>query len=173
NATRTVRSSAGQTMPFLRAELRRISNEVFDVEQMARGILWHHWAKRTALEQTEFIRLFTDLLERLYVAHIRQLRWVIVVPAGEVVDTSYATVTWKLNTLGSVGVIEYRLRRRAGRWKIYDVMLNGRSFVSSCREEFDERIHASSYSAFVRELPRRDHAGFVGPGSTLTAAVAQ
>lgn len=172
NARRSA-SPVGGTLPFLRAELRRISNEVFDIEQMARGILWRHWTNRTPAERVEFMRLFTDLLERLYVAHIRQLRWAIVAPAREVVDTSYATVTWKVNTLGAVAIIDYRLRRRAGRWKIYDVQVNGRSFVSSCRDEFDERIRASSYSAFLTELPGREHAGFVGPGSTLIAAAAQ
>ena len=53
-----------------RAEIRRIAAELFDFDEMARRTLTRHWNSRTPEEQAEFVRLFTDLLERSYVARI-------------------------------------------------------------------------------------------------------
>src|SRR6267143_1969153 len=49
-----------------RAEIRRIAAELFDFDEMARRTLTRHWNTRTPEEQAEFVRLFTDLLERSY-----------------------------------------------------------------------------------------------------------
>jgi phospholipid transport system substrate-binding protein len=156
-----------------RTELRRAANDIFHMEHIARAVLWAHWGRLTAAEKLRFTELFTDLLERLIMAHLRQLRWVTVVPTREVVGEHTALVTWKVGTLQAMAVLEYRLQWRDGRWKICDVLLDGHSFVSACREDFDQKIRSSSFRALTAELPHRDHAGFVGPHSTLASAVAQ
>lgn len=143
------------------------------MEHIARGVLWAHWGRLTAADRQQFVALFTDLLERLVVAHLRQLRWVTIVPTREVVGEHTALVTWRVGTLQAVAVLEHRLQWRDGRWKICDVLLNGHSFIGACREDFDQKIRASSFRALIAELPHRDHAGFVGTDSTLPAAVAQ
>jgi phospholipid transport system substrate-binding protein len=171
NSARSL-SSSGATTDTLRKELRRITDEVVDVEHMARGALWDHWAHRTVAERQEYIALFTDLLERLYVVHLRQSQWVTVMPVHEMVQETFATVTWKIGSFdGGASVLDYRLHRRQGRWRIYDVLLNGHSFVASCRADFDQAIRSASYTALVRDMPRRDRAGFVGAGQTPTMAV--
>jgi phospholipid transport system substrate-binding protein len=161
-------SGSDSTVPgYVRGELRSVSTEVFDLEHMARGALWRHWATRTPAERMDFVRVFTDLLERLYVPHVRQSRWVSVLRSNDVVEGQHATVKWKIGTLRMTAAIEYRLRLREGRWKIFDVMLNGHSFIAACRQEFDQKIRASSYSAVVREMPRWESLAFLGPGLTL------
>ncbi|MGH7312501.1 MAG: MlaC/ttg2D family ABC transporter substrate-binding protein [Candidatus Rokuibacteriota bacterium] len=161
-------SGSASTVPgYVRGELRNVSNDVFDLEHMARGVLWRHWATRTAAERAEFVRHFTDLLERLYVPHVRHSRWVSVLRSSDVVDGNHATVKWKIGTLRMAAAIEYRLRLQDGRWRIFDVVLNGQSFVGSSRQEFDQRIRASSYAAVVREMPRWESLAFIGPGMTL------
>jgi ABC-type transporter MlaC component len=157
-------------LDLARGELRRVFRDIFDVEHMGRAVLWSHWGRRTPVEQYEFVWTFTDLLERLVVAHVRQLRWVTVMPVGEVVSESSAKVTWKVGTLQAAATVEYRLRYRDGHWRICDVLVNGRSFVASCREQCDHFIRSSSYRALVAEMPRWDRVGFIGPGSTLAPA---
>ena len=48
--------------------------------------------------------------------------------------------------------LEYRLLKKDGRWKIYDVVIDGVSFVSTYRSQFDRIIKASSYSALMDRM---------------------
>jgi ABC-type transporter MlaC component len=165
--------SSGRGSQVMRGEFRRALNDVLHVPQIARAALWSHWGRLTPTEQRQFATVFTDFLERLIVAQLRQLRWVTIRPVSEVVGDRTGTVTWRIATTDAVAVLEYRLQWRDGRWKICDVLVNGHSFVAGCREDFDRTIRASSFRALIAELTRRDHAGFVGPGFTLTAAASQ
>lgn len=165
--------SSGRGRQVVRIEFRRVFNDVLHVEQVARAVLWAHWGRLTPADQRQFVASFTDFLERLVVAHLRQLRWVTIRPISEVVGERSASVSWRVATMDAAAVLEYRLQWRDGRWKICDVLLNGHSFVAGCREDFDQTIRSSSFRALIADLTRRDRAGFVGPGSTLAAAVSQ
>jgi phospholipid transport system substrate-binding protein len=161
-------SGSATTIPgYVRGELRNLSTDVFDVEHMARGVLWRHWATRPPAERAEFVRHFTDLLERLYVPHVRSSRWVSVLRSTDLVDGNHATVKWKIGTLRMTSAIEFRLRLQDGRWKIFDVVLDGQSFIGAGRQEFDHKIRASSYAAVVREMPHWDRLAFLGPDTAL------
>jgi phospholipid transport system substrate-binding protein len=161
-------SGSSSAIPgYIRAELRNVSNEVFDVEHMARGVLWRHWPNRSPGERMEFVRAFTDLLERLYVPQVRQSRWVSVLRSTDAVQGQHATVKWKIGTLRMTAAIEFRLRLRDGRWRIFDALFNGQSFVASCRHEMDQRIRSSSYGDVLQDMSRWDSVGFLGPGLTL------
>jgi phospholipid transport system substrate-binding protein len=48
--------------------------------------------------------------------------------------------------------VDYRLHRKDGRWKVYDVLVDGVSFVSTYRTEFNRVISASSYRGLVESL---------------------
>ncbi|HEY7650619.1 MAG TPA: ABC transporter substrate-binding protein [Methylomirabilota bacterium] len=165
--------SSGRSPQVVRAEFRRVLNDVLHVPQIARGALWAHWGRLTPTDQRQFVAQFTDFLERLIVAQLRQLRWVTIRPVSEVVGDRTASVTWRIATSDTAAILEYRLHWRDGRWKICDALVNGHSFVAGCREDFDRTIRASSFRALIADLARRDHAGFVGPGFTLTAAASQ
>ncbi len=137
-----------------RAEIRRIANDLFDFDEMAKRTLSRHWAGRTRAEQTEFVSLFTDLLERSYIGKIEAYAGEKIVYVGETVDGEYAVVRSKIvsprrrqdTTLG------YRMILRDGRWRVYDVLVDGVSFVSTYRAEFNRVIAGSSYRALVDAL---------------------
>jgi ABC-type transporter MlaC component len=56
-----------------RAEIRQAAVEMFDDNDMCRRILVQHWKDGAPKEQEEFVRLFTELLERAYPCVHRQL----------------------------------------------------------------------------------------------------
>jgi phospholipid transport system substrate-binding protein len=140
-----------------RAELRRIALDLFDFEEMARRTLSRHWAGRTRAEQTEFVTLFTDLLERSYLGRIEAYNGEKVVVVSEQVDGIYAVVRSKIVAPRQRRdtAVEYRLHVRNGRWKVYDVLIDGVSFVSTYRGEFNRVITASSYNGLVDALRSR------------------
>jgi phospholipid transport system substrate-binding protein len=140
-----------------RGELRRIATDLFDFDEMARRTLSRHWAGRTRAEQAEFVTLFMDLLERSYVGRIESYAGEKIVYVGEAVDGGYALVRSKIVTprRRQDTAVDYRLHRRNGRWQVYDVLIDGVSFVSTYRSEFNRVITASSYGALVDALRNR------------------
>lgn len=138
-------------------ELRRIATDLFDFDEMARRTLSRHWAGRTPAQQTEFVTLLVDLLERSYVARIEAYAGEKVTYVGESIDGEYALVRSKISTprRRQDTTVDYRLHLRDRRWKVYDVLVDGVSLVSTYRSEFNRVIAGSSYNALVSALKNR------------------
>jgi len=138
-------------------EIKRIARELFDFDEVARRALSRHWAGRTHEEQTEFIGLFTDLLERSYMNRIEAYAGERILYTAEAVDGTYATVRSKVLTQRrSEILLDYRMHLRDSRWQVYDVLIDGVSFVSTYRSQFDRVIQAESYGALVERLRKRN-----------------
>jgi phospholipid transport system substrate-binding protein len=142
-----------------RAQIRMIADELFDFEETARRALSVHWAARTPAERQEFIALFTDLLERSYLGKIEAYAGERIVYPAEKIDGDYAIVRSRIvpkrrsvDQRVRETALEYRLLRRDGKWKVYDVVIDGVSFVSTYRSQFDRIIKASSYPTLVDRL---------------------
>jgi len=139
-----------------RAEIRRVASDLFDFDEMARRTLTRHWNSRTPEERTEFVRLFTDILERSYVARIEQFSGERILYLTETVDGPYATVRSRIVTRRPAEIaVDYRLMLRDGRWRAHDVLLDGVSFVATFRSEFERIIQQSSYGGLVDKLRKR------------------
>jgi len=138
------------------AEIKRIARELFDFDEIARRALSRHWAGRTPVQHTEFVGLFTDLLERSYMNRIEAYAGERIVYTGEAVDGTFATVRSKVITQRRTELgIDYRMHLRGSRWQVYDVLIDGVSFVSTYRSQFDRVIQAESYGALVERLRKR------------------
>ena len=140
-----------------RAEIRRIAENLFDFQEMARRSLARHWTDRTEEERQEFVRLFTDLLERVYFGKLENYSSERILYVNETVDGDYATVRSKI-VIGKKGElpIEYRLHLVGSRWAVYDVMIDGVSFVSTYRAQFNRVIQTSSYDDLVQKLRTKE-----------------
>ena len=53
-----------------RAKLRQVVLQRFGFTEMSKRSLGRYWNERTPQERKEFVRLFTDLLERAYVDRV-------------------------------------------------------------------------------------------------------
>jgi phospholipid transport system substrate-binding protein len=151
-----VEATSPGTAPRVRVELRRIATDLFDFQEVGRRSLGRHWAGRTADEQAEFLTLFTDLLERAYVGRIEAYSDERIVYTGETVDGDYAVVRSRILTRRRTETaLDYRLHRAAGRWKVYDVLIDGVSFVSTYRSEFNRIIQLHSWDELMDRLRKK------------------
>lgn len=140
-----------------RQEIRRIATELFDFDEISRRALSRHWAARSADEQAEFVRLFTDLLERAYIGRIESYSGEKIVYMGEAIDTPYATVHSRVVTRRNTETpLDYRLHLRDGRWKVYDVLIDHVSFVATYRSEFSRILQKEPYGALVDRLRKQN-----------------
>jgi phospholipid transport system substrate-binding protein len=144
------------TVEQRRAEVRRVAAELFDFDEMSRRVLSRHWMTRTPEEQAEFTRLFTDLLERSYMGRIEAYSGEKIVYLGESVDGPFATVRSKVITRRNTETpLDYRLHLRDGRWKVYDMLIDHVSFVSTYRSEFSRVLQKESYAALLDRLRKQ------------------
>ena len=146
-----------------RAEIRRIAAELFDAEEVSRRALGRHWAARTPAERAEFVRVFTDVLARTYLGKLEAYADARISILGETVDGSYAVVRSRvMSPRDGETTLDYQLRQTGNRWKVYDVLVDGVSFVSSYRSQFERYIARASYTALVDQL-RRNESGSAAP----------
>jgi len=73
-----------------RDQLKQILFARFDFTEMAKRALGAHWRRRTPQEQEEFVRLFTEVLERAYADIIESYTDEKIVYVNERVDGTYA-----------------------------------------------------------------------------------
>jgi phospholipid transport system substrate-binding protein len=139
-----------------RTEIRRIANDLFDFEEIARRALGRYWAGRTKPEQTEFVSLFTDLLERAYIGKIESYSGEKILYTGEVVDGQYALVRSRIITRRRTETaLDYRLHKPDGQWKVYDVLIDNVSFVSTYRSEFNRMLQSSTWQDLMDRLRKK------------------
>jgi len=145
-----------QPVEKLRA-IRRHVDEVFDFREAAILALGREWSARTALEQNEFVALFADLLERSFVWRVAGKAalggGVKVHYVGETMDGDVATVDTAVAARdGSDLKLEYRMVRRADRWVVRDVVMDGVSTMENYHAQFQRVVRDSSWRDLLGQL---------------------
>jgi phospholipid transport system substrate-binding protein len=136
-----------------RAAIRQIAEQVFDFEETARRALGRHWQGRTPAERQEFVALFTDLIEHAYVARIEDYAGEHITYVGEAVEQDTATVETVLVTrAGAEMPIDYRMHGVDGRWRVFDVRIEGVSLVANYRAQFNRIVQQESFQGLVDRL---------------------
>jgi phospholipid transport system substrate-binding protein len=136
-----------------RDQLKQILFARFDFTEMAKRDLGANWRRRAPHEQEEFVRLFSDLLERAYVETIESYTDEKIVYVGEKLDGGYADVNSKILTRkGEEFSISYRAHLVGGEWRVYDVIVENISMVNNFRSQFNRVISSSSYEELIRRL---------------------
>ena len=136
--------------------LRSVGDELFDWEEMAKRSLAVYWRDRSPEEKKEFVKLFTDLLERTYMSKIEGYSGEKILYTNEAVDNQYALVETKVVTKQDVEYpVNYWVINRQGRWMVYDVSVEGVSLVKNYRTQFNEILARSSYQELVKKLKEK------------------
>lgn len=141
-----------------RDQLKQILFARFDFAEMAKRSLGADWRRRTPQEQEEFVRLFTEVLERAYADIIESYAddKVSVVYMNERVDGGYADIASKLVTgKGEEYSLNYKAHLVSNEWKVYDVIAENVSLVNNYRSQFNRVIAKASYEELVRRLKDR------------------
>lgn len=134
-----------------RLALRNVVNGVVDFPAMAERALGRHWDTRTPEERVEFVRLFSDLLETLYVGEIDRHSDQAVNYVTESLRGDDARVETRVRGKTEMR-IDYRMHRRSDRWLVYDVLIGDLSIVENFRSQLQRMLRDSSYASLVEKL---------------------
>jgi phospholipid transport system substrate-binding protein len=139
-----------------RDQLKQILFARFDFTEMARRALGANWRRRTPQEQEEFVRLFTEVLERAYAGIIESYSDEKIFYTNERIDGSFADVGSKIVTSkGEEYSINYKAHLVSNEWKVYDVVAENISLVNNYRSQFTRVIAHESYDELVRRLKNK------------------
>ena len=153
-----------------RAAIRKEAESIFDFPETAKRALGHHWQSLGAAEQSEFVSLFTDLLERAYLGKIERYSGEPITYTGDSIEGDLATVKTKFTTKQGTEIpIEYRLLRHGDRWQVYDVLIEGVSLIANYRAQFDRIMRTGSYQELARRL-RANQAEISAPAGSQQGA---
>lgn len=136
-----------------REQLRQILGARFDFAEMAKRSLGSNWQKGSSAEQQQFIRLFTDHLEKSYIAQIESYAGEKIIYGREAVEQDQAEVETKIVTNKSEQVsVNYKLKADGGDWKVYDVVIENVSLVNNFRTQFSRILAKGSFAELISQL---------------------
>jgi phospholipid transport system substrate-binding protein len=140
-----------------RDAIRSAAAPVFDWREMASRSLARHWQSRSEEERAEFVQVFTDLVNRAYITQLERYSGESIRYISERIDGDLGAVSTRFVTRqGREIPVDYRAISRDGRWRVYDVSVQGVSLVNNYRSQFDRVIRDSSYSELVQRIKDKD-----------------
>jgi phospholipid transport system substrate-binding protein len=136
-----------------KSSIRDVVDDLIDWEEMSRRSLGIHWQKRTDEEKKEFVRLFSQLIEKTYRDKVEDYSGERVNYVGERIDGDYAEVESRIVTSKNTEIpVNYKMSRKQGKWWVYDIVIEGVSFVNNYRTQFNSILASSSYPGLVKQL---------------------
>jgi phospholipid transport system substrate-binding protein len=145
---------SGQSTETLAERVRPLLEKDFSFELVTRQAIGPGWRQFTPGDQQKVTDLFSRLVIRIY--------------AARVVGTQRPTITYgKTVTLspdrceiptrvaapnGEPYAVVYRLINLSGSWRIYDVLIEGVSFVANYRAQFDDLVRRGGAAAVIKTL---------------------
>ena len=137
-------------------KIRSISAEVFDFTELSKRSLGQNWNKLTAGQQEEFTKLFKSLLETVYADKITSYTDERIIFKEEItLSEKTVEVPTAIVTKTSEIPINYRLLQEKGRWKVYDVVIEGVSLVNNYRTQFREILANKTPEALLDILRKK------------------
>jgi phospholipid transport system substrate-binding protein len=139
----------------LPARVRPSLEKSFALDLVTRQAMGPGWRQFSAAEQKRITDLFSELLIRTYSARVVGTeRPKIVYGPPTQLASDRREIPTRVTTSSSndpIAVV-YRLIKLPAGWRVYDVLIEGVSFVANYRAQFDEIIQKGGAPAVIRTL---------------------
>jgi phospholipid transport system substrate-binding protein len=128
------------------ATISKEIDHIFDFEELSKRTLGREWKKMSAEQQTEFVKLFKQLLQGVYADRLLAYSDQKVIFDKEItLKKGRAEVQSYLQTSDGKKIpLFYRLTDKSGSWKVYDVIIEGVSMVKNYRTQFRDILAKDS-----------------------------
>lgn len=141
------------------AGIREIINEIFDWTELSKRTLGRDWKKFNDAQKKEFIDLFSELLEGVYADRLLAYsdEKVIFDKETELRKGQFEVQSYIATSDGKKIPLHYRMREKQGKWRVYDVVIEGVSMVKNYRSQFREILSKKQPEDLLKTL--RDKTG--------------
>jgi phospholipid transport system substrate-binding protein len=131
----------------------------FDFERMTRLAVGRNWSQASDPQKQALIKEFRTLLVRTYSTSLSQYRnqTIDVKPTKVAAADKEATVRTAVIQQGGPPIpIDYSMEKVDSGWKVYDVVIDGASLVTTYRGTFNDQIQKGGIDALVKTLQDRN-----------------
>lgn len=133
----------------------------FDFTRMTRLAVGRNWSKASDAQKEALIKEFRTLLVRTYSASLSQYRnqKIEVKPVRAAAGDNEVTVkTSVIQDSGPAIPIDYAMEKTDTGWKVFDLVIDGASLVTTYRGSFNDEILKSGVDGLVKVLEERNRA---------------
>jgi phospholipid transport system substrate-binding protein len=131
----------------------------FDFERMTRLAVGRNWAQATPEQKQALTKEFRTMLVRTYSSSLSQYRnqSIEVKPAKVGAQDKEATVRTAVIQPGGPPIpIDYAMEKMDSGWKVYDVIIDGASLVTTYRGTFNEQVQKGGIDGLLKTLQDRN-----------------
>ena len=134
----------------------------FDFSRMARLAVGRNWAQASDAQKQALTNEFRTLLVRTYSTSLSQYRnqTIEVKPTRVGAQDKEATVKTAVIQQGGPPIpIDYAMQKEESGWKVYDVVIDGASLVTTYRGTFNDQIQKGGIDGLIKTLQERNRSG--------------
>ena len=128
-----------------RSKMRAIINKRFDFRAMSQRTLATNWKKASRDEQQQFVGLFAQLIQNSYIGKVEAYTSEKVEYPGEKVKGKRAVVDTLIITSSTEIPVNYKVYLKNDEWRVYDVIIEGVSLISSYRSTYQEIVKKDGF----------------------------
>ena len=136
--------------------LEKAADETFDYVYLSRMTLGRNWLNLDDSQRSEFVDLYHQLLEKNYMGQL--LKYTdekVVFDRQTMMSETKAEVDSNVVSSDKKIPITYRLIRRDGDWKVYDLVIEGISLVSNYRTQFNDILSRQTPAEMLAILKKK------------------
>jgi len=146
---------SGQSSESLADRVRPLLEKDFSFDLVTRQAIGPGWRQFTASEQQKITDLFTRLVIRIYAARVVGTQRPKITYGKTVMLTpDRCEILTRINAPNGDRpyLVVYRLTNLPAGWRIYDVLIEGVSFVENYRAQFDDLVRRGGAAAVIKAL---------------------
>ena len=131
----------------------------FDFNRMTRLAVGRNWAQASDAQKEALVKEFRTLLVRTYSTSLTQYRnqTIEVKPAKMAAQDKEVTVRTQVIQPGGPPIpIDYAMEKGDAGWKVFDVIVDGVSLVTTYRGSFNEQIQKGGVDGLLKTLAERN-----------------
>lgn len=154
---RAIVVEGGERSARLRS-LHALAHELLDTRSMGRRALGKKLDLRPPAEQEEFLELFDLLMVRSYLQKLLLFRDPKFRVVGEDARAHAVLVRTRISTARDEFRVDYEMRRRDGRWRATDVVIEGISLTRNYSSQLTALLRSHDFPELLERMRRKTRA---------------
>ena len=146
------KAGRGPSLRQREGEVLQVVSSYFNFDEMAKISLGPAWNTVSPENRREFAGLFKKLLFNTYLDRMENYHNQEVVYDSQSVQGDFAVVKTHFRTSDESIPIDYRMQKEGGRWKVYDVVVQGVGYDANYRAQIASILSRESFNALLGML---------------------
>jgi len=140
-------------------QLNRLFVETVDINWIAKFVVGRYWREASTEQQDQYIKFYNDFLIRSYVSKFRQYtdQKMVINKFTTEEEGKYTVETTIVDKEGKSYNVSYKAKKAEdGSFKIYDIVAEGVSMITTQRSEFASILSREGMDALIKKLQQKN-----------------